>query len=137
MSELPTAEECYRYSLSQEGVSACWSAPRYFAELKENLAVLDGMPLPAARQQVLRQHGQSVRNEGKRFDALVRKGHEGNQEGPAPQKLSELLQLLMESADGGDDQEEGVPPNLGRPRRRPQPARIVSKTSAQRTESLD
>lgn len=137
MSELPTAAECYRYSLSQEGVSACWSAPRYFAELEENLAVLDGMPLPAERQQVLRQHGQSVRNEGKRFDALVRKGHEGNQEGPAPQKLSELLQLLMESADGGDDQEEGVPPNLGRPRRRPQPARTVSKTSTQRTESLD
>lgn len=137
VSELPTAAECYRYSLSQEGVSACWSAPRYFAELDENLAVLDGMPLPAERQQVLRQHGQSVRNEGKRFDALVRKGHEGNQEGPAPQKLSELLQLLMESADGGDDQEEGVPPNLGRPRKRPQPARIVSKTSAQRTESLD
>lgn len=137
VSELPTAAECYRYSLSQEGVSACWSAPRYFAELDENLAVLDGLPLSAARQQVLRQHGQSVRSEGKRFDALVRKGHEGNQEGPAPQKLSELLQLLMESADGGDDQEEGVPPNLGRPRKRPQPARTVSKTSAQRTESLD
>ena len=36
----PSAADCYRYSLSQPGVTACISAPRRPEELIENLAAL-------------------------------------------------------------------------------------------------
>jgi aryl-alcohol dehydrogenase-like predicted oxidoreductase len=96
---LPTAAECYQYSLSQPGVTACISAPRRYRELRENLAILrePQLALSPERAAVLREHGRLVRDQNRRFDALIRKGHEGNQEAPAPQQLGELLALLMES----------------------------------------
>lgn len=97
-SPLPTAAECYRYSLSQPGVSACVSAPRSHRELRENLTVLAEPQLPPERQESLRAHGRHVRAQNRSFDALIRKGHAGYQEAPAPQQLSELLAVLMDSA---------------------------------------
>jgi aryl-alcohol dehydrogenase-like predicted oxidoreductase len=98
LASLPAAAECYRYSLSQPGVSACLSAPRNHRQLRENLSVLSAPPLPLPRQQALRAHGQGVRDQNRRFDALLRKGKLGSQEAPAPSQLGELLALLMEQS---------------------------------------
>ena len=68
----PTASECYRYSLSQPGVTACISAPRRYRELVENLGVLTDPMLPAERIAALREHGQGVHAESARFNTLVR-----------------------------------------------------------------
>lgn len=82
---LPTAVDCYRYTLSQLGVSACWSAPRSYSELAENLAVLSAEPLPSADSERLRRHGQLVHAEDRRFRAFLRKGHDG-----APEVLGQI-----------------------------------------------
>ena len=97
---LPTAPECYRYSLSQSGVAACISAPRNHRELRENLTVLSAAPLELApeREEILRAHGRLVREQNRRFDALIRKGHAGYQETAAPQQLRELLAVLMDES---------------------------------------
>jgi aryl-alcohol dehydrogenase-like predicted oxidoreductase len=68
----PSAAECYRYSLSQPGVTACISAPRRDEELLENLGVLRAPPLTPERLAELRVHGIGVRAENQRFNALVR-----------------------------------------------------------------
>src|SRR5262249_47195207 len=36
----PAAADCYRFSLGQPGVTACWSAPATLEQLEENLAAL-------------------------------------------------------------------------------------------------
>ena len=97
---LPTAPECYRYSLSQPGVAACISAPRNHRELRENLTVLSAVPLALApeREELLRAHGRLVREQNRRFDALIRKGHAGYQETAAPKQLHELLAVLMDES---------------------------------------
>lgn len=41
----PTASECYRFALAQPAVGLVLSAPRTLAQLRENLAVLDALPL--------------------------------------------------------------------------------------------
>ena len=128
---LPTAAECYRYSLSQPGVTACISAPRDHRELRENLAILrePQLELLPERAAVLRAHGRLVRDQNRRFDALIRKGHEGNQEAPAPQQLGELLALLMESAAPSPLDTEESPSTrdlVGAPRRRDRPRRPTS-----------
>jgi aryl-alcohol dehydrogenase-like predicted oxidoreductase len=68
----PSAAECYRYSLSQPGVTCCASAPRNRRELVENLDVLREPTLPAERLAELREHGLAVRAESQRFNALLR-----------------------------------------------------------------
>jgi len=82
---LPTAADCYRYTLSQPGVTACWSAPRSHAELAENLSVLSLGPLPDEDCARLRRHGQLVHAEDRRFRAFLRKGHDG-----APEILAQI-----------------------------------------------
>jgi len=74
---LPTATDCYRYSLSQSGVSACLTAPRNRDELVENLEVLDGEKLDARAMAAIRAHGVAVRAENRRFDTLVRRAPGG------------------------------------------------------------
>lgn len=69
---LPTAADCYRYSLSQPGVSASLTAPRNRDELLENLEVLDGEKLDTENRKAIRAHGVAVRAENRRFDTLVR-----------------------------------------------------------------
>ena len=75
--ELPNATDCYRYSLSQPGVSACLTAPRNRDELLENLAVLDGEKLAPDAVAAIRAHGIAVRAENRRFDTLVRRAPGG------------------------------------------------------------
>lgn len=91
---LPTATECYRYSLSQPGVAAVISAPRSFRELYDNLAVLESPSLADEPQTLarLRAHGRKVRAEDRRFNTLVRRAHEGPLPPFAVRK--ELLALL-------------------------------------------
>lgn len=83
---LPTAPDCYRYSLSQPGVSACLTAPRNRDELLENLDVLDGVKLDNDAMASIRAHGLAVRAENKRFDTLVRRAPGGPHD-----RLRELL----------------------------------------------
>jgi diketogulonate reductase-like aldo/keto reductase len=103
---LPTAGECYRYTLEQPAVGACWSAPRRAAELDENLQLLAalGQPLDQETLALLRRHGEKVRAEDGRWNALLRRGHEG-----APQVLAELalLELLEEQAADLPQEEQG------------------------------
>lgn len=98
---LPTAVDCYRYSLSQVGVSACWSAPRSHSELAENLAVLSADPLPAADRERLRRQGQLVHAEDRRFRAFLRKGHDG-----APEVLAHV-QAPAPDVDAGTGEATG------------------------------
>lgn len=90
----PEAVDCYRYSLSQRGVSACISAPRRHRELVENLAALAHPQLDADRSDALRAHGREVHADNKRFDRLVRRG------GSAP--LREAILELFERAGDSD-----------------------------------
>ncbi|HWN69833.1 MAG TPA: aldo/keto reductase, partial [Haliangium sp.] len=69
----PSAADCYRYSLSQPGVTACISAPQRYRELVENLAVLEAPVLGQATQDALRAHGRRVHARSRDFNALVRR----------------------------------------------------------------
>jgi len=84
--EFPTAADCYRYSLSQPGVSACLTAPRNRDELFENLEVLDGKDMGHEAVTKIRAHGVAVRAENRRFDTLVRRAPGGPHD-----RLHELL----------------------------------------------
>lgn len=68
----PSPADCYRYSLSQPGVTACISAPRRRREVIENLAVLAQPRLDEAQLAALRRHGLGVRAENQRFNSLLR-----------------------------------------------------------------
>lgn len=70
---LPTAAECYRYTLSQRGVTACVSAPRGGRELIANLDVLQHPTLDASRLAELRRHGLMVREESLDFAGNIRR----------------------------------------------------------------
>jgi diketogulonate reductase-like aldo/keto reductase/HEAT repeat protein len=67
------AADCYRYSLSQQGVGLCLSAPRRQRELEQNLAVLRTPTLDVAMQERLRSHGARVRSDNRAFRSLVRR----------------------------------------------------------------
>jgi aryl-alcohol dehydrogenase-like predicted oxidoreductase len=67
-----SAADCYRYPLTQPGVSVCLSAPRRQRELEENLAVLRKPTLDRETETRLRQHGEHVRAENRAFMSLVR-----------------------------------------------------------------
>ncbi|MDI3288673.1 aldo/keto reductase [Polyangium sp. 15x6] len=73
----PSAPDCYRYSLTQPGVSATLTAPRSHRELLENLTVLARPTLPEDALPALRAHGERIRAETRRFDALVRRAPGG------------------------------------------------------------
>ena len=67
-----TAADCYRYSLAQPGVTACWSAPSTLEELSENLTVLADPQLSAERREEIAAHGKQVYEQDKLFDRHVR-----------------------------------------------------------------
>jgi aryl-alcohol dehydrogenase-like predicted oxidoreductase/HEAT repeat protein len=92
----PTAADCYRYSLAQRGVTAVISAPSYPSELDDNLTVMHDLTLPETRRAQLIRHGDDVHAMSRRFNALVRKGHESplhapNEPTTISQRLAELL----------------------------------------------
>ena len=70
--EAVTAADCYRYVVSQPGVSVCLSAPRRFRELEGNLEVLRRPLLDAAAIDRLRAHGARVHAQNRAFTTLVR-----------------------------------------------------------------
>lgn len=100
MGPLPTAAECYRYTLSQVGVSACWSAPRSYSELVENLEVLAAPALPDADCARLRRQGELVHAEDRRFRAFLRKGSDGAPELLAEIRPPEQLPATVSTAEG-------------------------------------
>lgn len=71
-SDALAAADCYRYTLSTPGVTACWSAPATMEQLEENLAALHDPELPADRRQCLLAHGDHVYKEDSVFRELVR-----------------------------------------------------------------
>ncbi|MFN0247893.1 MAG: aldo/keto reductase [Kofleriaceae bacterium] len=68
----PTAQDCYRYSIAQDGVTATISAPRRHRELVENLEVLGARAMTDEEVARVRAHGAAVRVESQKFNALVR-----------------------------------------------------------------
>ncbi|WP_342375253.1 HEAT repeat domain-containing protein [Myxococcus stipitatus] len=84
---LPSAVDCYRYSLSQPGVSASLTAPRNRRELLHNLDVLSRPWMEPDALSVMRAHGERVRAQGRQLDTLVRR---------APGGPREALLALME-----------------------------------------
>ena len=90
---LPTAVDCYRYSLSQPGVSACLSAPRSHRELVQNLEVLARPTMVPEALEAMRAHGARVRARAQQFNALIRQ---------APGGTRDTFLALLE--------EEGEPP---------------------------
>jgi diketogulonate reductase-like aldo/keto reductase len=70
----PTPAECYRYSLSHPGVSACLSAPRDLDQLRHNLQVLTDPTLDAEAMAALRPWGDAVYRHHRAFAAWLR-GH--------------------------------------------------------------
>ncbi len=90
------AADCYRYSLAQPGVCSVLSAPQFPSELDENLAVLLDATISTETCAALRRHGDAVHAVSRRFNALVRKGHESplhapNQQATLSTRLAELL----------------------------------------------
>jgi predicted aldo/keto reductase-like oxidoreductase len=73
IDETVSAADCYRYSLSQKGVSAVVSAPRWSRELVANLDVLRAPTLDAARLSELRAHGKRVREDALDFARHIRR----------------------------------------------------------------
>lgn len=91
-----SAADCYRYSLAQPGVSSVISAPQFPSELDENLAVLTCQQIAPETRLALLQHGEAIHAVSRRFNALVRKGHESPLHAPNEQanlstRLAELL----------------------------------------------
>ncbi len=68
----PTAAECYRYSLSQPGVTTCISGPRDLDQLRENLPVLADPSLDPERIASLQRYGAHVHQDNRRFFELMR-----------------------------------------------------------------
>ena len=77
---LPSAVDCYRYGLSQPGVSACVSAPRSTRELRQNLEVLERAWMMPDVLAAMRTHGERVRASNQRFNALVRQAPGGTRD---------------------------------------------------------
>ncbi|MFO0658419.1 MAG: aldo/keto reductase [Polyangiaceae bacterium] len=89
-----TAEECYRYTLAQDGVSACWSAPRWYREVLENVRVLDGAKVSDETLAAMRAHGDSVYAASQRFNAYIRQAPTASRRG--------VRTIALERLDGLD-----------------------------------
>ncbi|MBU8898759.1 aldo/keto reductase [Corallococcus sp. M34] len=88
---LPSAVDCYRYSLSQPGVSASLTAPRSWSELRHNLDVLARPRMEPDALPAMRAHGERVRARERELDARVRR---------APGGPREALLALLEEGEG-------------------------------------
>lgn len=66
-----TAADCYRYSLSQPGISAVLSAPRNGKELRHNLTVLERPALSLAEQERMRNFVSDERLRSRHFKRLL------------------------------------------------------------------
>jgi aryl-alcohol dehydrogenase-like predicted oxidoreductase/HEAT repeat protein len=77
---LPSAVDCYRYCLSQPGVSACLSAPRSHRELAQNLEVLARPRMVPEALEAMRTHGARVRARNQQFNTLIRQAPGGTRD---------------------------------------------------------
>jgi hypothetical protein len=68
----PTAADCYRYTLEQPSVAACFSAPASLEQLEENLTVLRNPTLSEDRRAVLLAQGASLYEDERIFRNLIR-----------------------------------------------------------------
>jgi HEAT repeat protein len=68
----PQAADCYRYSLSQPGVSACLSAPRDLSQLRHNLTVLSAPVLDPEAVRALLPTGRRCGERSRAFLEWVR-----------------------------------------------------------------
>ena len=68
----PTPADCYRYTMAQPAVTACWTAPATLEQLDQNLAALHAPDLPEDCRAALRAHGDWVYQEDTMFRKLVR-----------------------------------------------------------------
>jgi hypothetical protein len=89
---LPSAVDCYRYSLSQPGVSACLTAPRSHRELVQNLEVLVRPYMMPEALETMRAHGTRVRARNQQFNALIRQ---------APGGIRDTFLALLEEDEPG------------------------------------
>jgi len=69
---VPSARDAYRYTLSHEGVTSCWSAPSTVAQLRHNLRALDAGPMTHDELQHMRDYGAALYRLNKGFDRFVR-----------------------------------------------------------------
>lgn len=68
----PQAIDCYRYSLSQPGVSACFSAPTTLEQLHHNLRILEDPVLSSDARSALQNWGDRVYLENRMFADCIR-----------------------------------------------------------------
>jgi hypothetical protein len=68
----PTAVDCYRYSLTQPGVTMALSAPADLTQLSETLSVADDPRLPPERLGWLLEHGAETYREETTFRRTIR-----------------------------------------------------------------
>jgi hypothetical protein len=68
----PTAADCYRYTLEQPAVAACFSAPATLEQLEEDLAALRDPVLPEERRAALLAQGAALYEDETIFRRLVR-----------------------------------------------------------------
>lgn len=104
----PSPADCYRYSLSQPGVTACISAPRRYRELVENLEVVANPWLDEAAMTALRRHGEGVRLENQRFGSLIRQ--------PTRDAAAAAMALLEAELPPTEENEGGVDAVAASPR---------------------
>ena len=64
---VPTAGLCYRFVLSNPHVNVCLTAPSNLAQLEENLASLQSGPLPEVDMQFMREFGDAVHKQHRKF----------------------------------------------------------------------
>ncbi len=69
---VPSATDAYRYSLSHEGVSGCWSAPSTVEQLRENLRALELGPMTAQELEEMRAYGDALYRLNTGFNRYVR-----------------------------------------------------------------
>jgi aryl-alcohol dehydrogenase-like predicted oxidoreductase len=64
---VPTAEQCYRFVLSNENVHICLTAPRNLKQLQANMTALDQGPLSPEEMFFMQEFGDVVHNQKKYF----------------------------------------------------------------------
>ncbi len=70
--EPPSARDAYRYTLSHDEVSACWSAPSTVGQLRENLSALDAGPMGQEELARMRAYGRALYRRNTGFSWFVR-----------------------------------------------------------------
>lgn len=67
-----TAADCYRYTLEQPPVVACWTAPSTLEQLDENLEAMDRLEIDQGAKQALLRRGEWLYKEETLFRKLIR-----------------------------------------------------------------